>query len=108
VNRGLTIVVVLCAVLLGGSVAATAYDDHDYCMDIAASERVDCRALYLDAVSVCLSDRAFDLWTGFYADDPELTQRLHAIAESDFLICKADALAERRDCIANVDTCLEE
>ena len=54
----------LALVLLLGTKNALAYDDYDYCVDIATADRIDCNAQYLDTKSLCASDKAFDLWIG--------------------------------------------
>lgn len=74
-----------------------AYDiELAYCLDNAASERVDCTAEYLRLKAVCMSQRAFDRWI----DD--------ATSEIDYADCLNDAVEDKVFCRSLIDSCFEE
>lgn len=96
-HRLIQFAVVLCA-LLATSALALAYDDRDYCLGEARADRVACRGQYLNAVADCIS---YDNLLRYIDAEP-------AYISAEMIGCKADALIERTDCFASVDTCLED
>lgn len=82
--------------LLTFTIPVCAYDDHDYCLDVATADRLDCTADKLAGKAECANTRAFDKWID------------NVYAEADYLDCTAYTLEQFQACRGAVDRCLEE
>lgn len=89
------LVLAFVVVLLSVS-GARAYDERDYCLDVAVADRLACTAEKLRLRSDCLDYRAFDRWAGFDT------------ADEDYASCVQDALDDWQWCRGQIDSCQEE